>query len=149
MPHFTLTISATGPVVDAAIIVSESRRKILEEDKSPLPPPQMIRALIDTGASHTCVDPVVLVALGLTATGKTDVVTPTTGVKAVPCDTYDVGFAILAGKPGESHLVFPTWKVSSMELFEAQGIHALIGRDILSRCILNYNGSQNIFTIAY
>jgi hypothetical protein len=142
-------MSAAGPVVDAAIIVSESRRKVLEEDKSPLPSPQMIRALVDTGASHTCVDPVVLEALGLTATGKTVVVTPTTGVNAVPCDTYDVGFAILAGKPGEAHLILPTWKVSSMQLFEAQGIHALIGRDILSRCILHYNGSQNIFTIAY
>jgi hypothetical protein len=147
--HFTLTISASGPVVDAAIMVSEARRQVLEQNNIPVPPPQLIRALVDSGASHTCLDPSVMSALGLTPTGTTDVITPTTGVNAVSADTYDVAFAVLAGKPGESHLIFPTWKVSSMELLHAQGIHALIGRDILSRCVLIYNGAENTFTIAY
>jgi hypothetical protein len=38
--------------------------------------------------------------------------------------------------------------VISSELLAAQGIHALIGRDILSRCVLMYNGAA-FFTIAY
>lgn len=88
-------------------------------------------------------------ALGLTPTGTTDVVTPTTGVNPVTAETFDVGFAILAGRPGESHLILNTCKVSSMELLEAQGIHALIGRDILAHCILVYNGSESHFTIAW
>ena len=39
--------------------------------------------------------------------------------------------------------------VVASELFQAQGYHALLGRDILQRCVLTYNGSVGIFTLAY
>jgi hypothetical protein len=142
-------MSAGGPVLDAAVLVSDARRQALVDAGEAVPDPQYIRALLDTGASHTSIDPVVFTALGLTPTGSVEVCTPTTGKTSVSADTFDVGLAILAARQGEAHLILPTWKVSSSELFEMQNIHALIGRDVLARCVLSYNGAENTFTLAY
>ena len=44
--------------------------------------------------------------------------------------------------------MFPTIAVTNSDL-SIQGLQALIGRDILDRCILIYNGTQEFFTLAY
>lgn len=74
--------------------------------------------------------------------------TPSTGADPVDAAQYDVSLAIPAG-PGQPALIFETVPVVASELLEAQGIHALIGRDILGRCVLHYNGAMGIFTVAY
>ena len=51
----------------------------LKKASQPLPPMVQVRALIDTGASHTCVDPTILHPLNLTPTGSTPVHTPREG----------------------------------------------------------------------
>jgi predicted aspartyl protease len=48
----------------------------LAAENQPQPSPIQVRALIDTGASHTCVDPSVLRPLNLTPTGSTHVSSP-------------------------------------------------------------------------
>ena len=35
------------------------------------------------------------------------------------------------------------------KLLEKQNLHALIGRDVLERCLLNYNGTAGYFTLAW
>ena len=66
MAHFTLTVDPIhGPVISAFIGVSEQRATALNAAKVPVPSAIPIRALVDTGASNTCVDPSVLKALGL------------------------------------------------------------------------------------
>jgi hypothetical protein len=40
-------------------------------------------------------------------------------------------------------------EVTASDLLFAQGFHALVGRDILSQCILIYNGSNDMFTLSY
>ena len=50
-------------------MVGNARQQALQEAGQDVPPPQIIRALIDTGASISGVDPTVLKALGLTQTG--------------------------------------------------------------------------------
>ena len=35
------------------------------------------------------------------------------------------------------------------KLFNQQGFHALIGRDVLAGCILTYNGAIGLFMLAY
>jgi hypothetical protein len=42
-----------------------------------------------------------------------------------------------------------TLAVVDAQLLVAQGIHALIGRDVLSHCLLTYNGTTNLFTLTY
>jgi hypothetical protein len=94
------------------------------------------------------VDPQVLISLGLTPTGNIGIVTPSTGAGVHPIDTYDVDFLIGAA-PGEVPLIVTNLSVGACELFHAQGIHALIGRDILARCTVFYNGALSQFTISF
>jgi hypothetical protein len=43
----------------------------------------------------------------------------------------------------------PTTAVTEHEFLNAQGFHALIGRDILAHCHFTYNGAISLFTLAY
>jgi hypothetical protein len=114
----------------------------------PIPQMQFIRALVDTGASFTSLDPGVLGALNLTPTGTIEIVTPSTGQGTHTADTYDIDVMIGAG-PGDTPLSISNLRVASCDLFLRQGIHALIGRDILEKCILIYNGSVGQFSVAF
>lgn len=148
MPHFTVQISPQGAIVSAAIMVSSARRQMLETSGQPVPPPQMIRALIDTGASISGVDPAILSALVLTPTGEADIHTPSTGGVPVHTATYDVCIGILAGRQGDMHFISETVQVTATSL-ASHGFQALIGTDILRKCILYYNGADGLFTLAY
>jgi hypothetical protein len=148
MPHFTLSLDASAPVVNAGITVSEARRVALRAANEPIPGVQVVRALIDTGASFTSIDRAVLSALGLEPTGTIDIVTPSTGQGPHLADAYDVDFQIGAG-PEDVPLWIPNLRTASCDLFQRQGIHALIGRDILQRCIFIYNGSMNLFSLSF
>jgi hypothetical protein len=147
MPFFTLQISASGPIADAFVGVSAGRMAALQHLQQPVPPPQQIRALIDTGASNTCIDPMVLQALGLQPTGQVQVHTPTTAGTPAVCNQYDISLLIPA--PNGLPFSVPTTAVTEHQLFNAQGFHALIGRDVLSRCVLICNGQLSLFTLAY
>jgi len=114
----------------------------------PTPEPQVIRALIDTGASFTSIDPSALDALSLTPTGTIEIVTPSTGQGTHTANTYDVDLQIWAGAD-DPPLLLQNLRVGSCELFVRQGIHALIGRDILSNCILIYNGDMAQFSLCF
>lgn len=148
MPHFTVQLSPQGPVVNAAIMVGDARQQALQDAGQEIPAPQMIRALIDTGAGISGVDPTVLKALGLTQTGEAEIHTPSTKGIAVTTPTYDVKIAIPAGRPGDLHFISETIQVTATDL-SVQGLQALIGRDILKSCILHYNGADELFTISY
>lgn len=140
-------MTQSGPVVDMVVGVSGARLSALQLMGHPIPAAQNVRALVDTGASCTCVDPMVFQALGLQPTGSMPMLTPSTGSTPIDAETYDVGIVIPNGQ--QQGLVFPNMAVSASELFLAQGIHALVGRDILQRCVLTYNGSVAYFTLAY
>jgi hypothetical protein len=148
MPHFTLQISPQGPVVDAGIMIGTARQQALQDAGQDVPAPQMIRALIDTGASISGVDPTVLTALGLTQTGEAEIHTPSTRGVAVTTPTYDVRIAIIAGRAGDLHFISETIQVTATDL-SPQGFQTLIGTDVLRSCILHYNGADGHFTLAY
>lgn len=147
MPHFSLPITPNGPLIDAYIGVSQARSTALQVAKQPIPNPQKIRALIDTGASHTCLDPSVLVALGIPPTGTTTIITPSTGNAPHTVDVYDISILIPAATPPPH--VLNTVAVAGCELIQAQGFHALIGRDILARWVMHYNGPIGLLTVSY
>lgn len=148
MPHFTLQIAPGGPILTAAVTVSEARAAALRASGKPVPDVVPIQALVDTGASCTCVDPSVLAALMLSPTGSVRINTPSTGNQPQDADQYDVGLAI-PGPPGAIPLYLATVPVVAAELLQQHQIHALIGRDILSACVLVYNGTMGWFTLAF
>ena len=148
MPHFTLQLSPQGPLLNAVISISKERTAALTAANQPIPNPVSIRALVDTGASTTCIDPSILQALSLTPTGNIKMVTPSTGKTPVDIDQYDVSIMIPAALnqiPFHLHTI----PVACTDLVSSQGFHALIGRDILSHCLLTYNGSMAVFTLAF
>jgi len=149
MPFFTLPVSARGPIVEAAVLVSWARRDALEKVRRIVPSPQHITALLDTGASCSAVDQAVLDALGLTPTGEAEILTPSTGATPQKAFTYDVQIGIFAGRPGDLHYISESIQVTASDLFAGQGIHALIGRDVFANCIFHYNGANETFTFAY
>lgn len=46
-------------------------------------------------------------------------------------------------------MTIPSIPVLQLPLLRHQQFHALIGRDILNRCVLIYNGSFRQFTLAF
>lgn len=145
MPHITLQIGPSGPVLDLEIGVSQAREDALKKAGQPVPPPLRIRGLIDTGASCTCVDPLVLGRLQLTPTGKVAINTPSTGSVPHTADQYDVSLILMSSY---LRLLFPAKSVVESHL-SIQGIDALIGRDILEKCLLVYDGQAATFTLAF
>ncbi len=138
--------------MDVFISVSEARQRTLEEAGTPVPAWQRIRALIDTGATITCIDPVVLIdALSLTPTGNTVIFTPSTSNQPVSKDLYDVGLWVPPGREGEREfwLIVRNMAVICTDLLQAMGYHALIGRDVLEKCLFFYDGASQRFTLAY
>jgi hypothetical protein len=148
VPHFTLTFTQGAPIISVVVMVSAAKRDALVMAQTPVPIPQSVRGLVDTGASHTCVDPTVLQALQLQPTGSVPMHTPSTGGVPVSADTYDVGLAI-PGAPDSPAFMRPNMQVSASDLVTGQGIHVLIGRDLLSRFIMTYNGVTGILMLAY
>jgi hypothetical protein len=104
-------------------------------------------AVLDTGASISAVDPTILATLGITATGKAEIHTPSTQGVPVHADTYDVCIGIFAGRAGDTHFVSDTVQVTASIL--GNGVQALIGTDILKSCIMTYNGADDCFTLAW
>jgi hypothetical protein len=134
-------------MINMVVMVSAARRAALQAANASIPPPQQIRGLVDTGASHTCIDPTVFLALQLQPTGSVPMHTPSTGGVPMSADTYDVGILIpCTATSVPFHR--PNMQVSSTDL-SAQGFHALLGRDVLSQFILTYNGSMQLLTMAY
>jgi len=150
LPHFTLQIGPDGPIVNALLEVSQARRDALIAANQQAPALQRITALIDTGASCTSVDPSVIGTLNLQPTGSVSVFTPSTGATPHHTNQYDVLLMIPGPTPAHSDaLIFRTIGVIELPLLQAQGFHALIGRDILNRCLFIYNGSMGFFTLGY
>ena len=149
MPHFTLQLSPQGPLLLAYIGVSAARHTALTAAGLPIPNPVPIQALIDTGASCSCVDPSVLNSLGLTPTGIVTVNTPSTGTRPHTAQQYDVSIAIPGASPSHIPLFASNVPVVAAQLLTAQGFQALFGRDILADCLFTYNGSMGNFTLAY
>lgn len=133
---------------NAVVGVSQARADALTKAGQPIPKPVPIRALVDTGASCTCIDTAILKGLGLSPTGSALLMTPTTGATPHAADQYDVGLLIPPAAPHHLPYVLGTLPVTASDL-SVQGLQALIGRDILRDCLLAYNGTMGFFTLAF
>ncbi len=133
----------------AYIGVSKARHGALTTAGQPIPSLVQIQALVDTGASCTCIDPSVLNSLGLTPTGIVTVNTPSTGTQPHTALQYDVSILIPGALPTHVPLIVDNIAVVAAQLLAAQGFQALIGRDILAQCLLTYNGQMDEFSLAF
>jgi|SRR5882724_3465802 len=145
MPHLTLQISAGGPVLELYVGVSNPRSDALKAAGQPVPPPVMVRGLLDTGASCTGVDPAVLTGLGIASTGTTPLHTPSTTLSTPHiARQFDVSIILVHPLINRTFMAIP---VIESQLAH-QGIQMLIGRDILNQCLFTYDGTAQSFCLA-
>jgi len=146
MPHLTLSGSIDGPVIITFISVSRISREIMLAQGKAVPNSVQLRALVDTGATYTCIDSSVVARLNLVRTGTMGVLTPTTGAIPQLLPQYDVDLQFVSPT---SQVLPPLEDVSVLEAaLSAQGIQALIGRDILARCLFVFDGPANSFSLS-
>jgi hypothetical protein len=131
--------------MDVYVGVSNERRTALAAAKATVPPYVRLRMIVDTGATATVVDEAAIKPLGLSPTGLTPIHTPSTGGTPATCATYDISLALYhVTQP----LILGTIPVIASD-FSSQGIHGLIGCDVLRRCLFVYDGVAGSFTLAF
>src|SRR5689334_6165239 len=95
MPSVVATIEPDGPIITIGIAVSGPRQQAMQAAGIAIPSAKIIRGLIDTGASATCIDQTVIAALGLQPTGSVLLHTPSTGSTPHSSSQYDIALALL------------------------------------------------------
>jgi len=135
-----LALQVRGPIVQVSVGVEQNiAQQLLQQGQSP-PTPITGVALIDTGASVTCIDDAAARGLGLPAI---DVVTVASASHAAsPQNVYPIQVEI-AGLP----VTIGAPRAVGAAL-AAQGLLLLIGRDVLQQCTLFYNGPAGIFSLS-
>jgi predicted aspartyl protease len=142
MPALEERISDDGPLIPVGIGLSALQATAARLAGFSPPPPELARALIDTGAGVTCIDSKIARALDLRTTGTARM---WTAGETVTRAVYDI----------EVTLTLPRlFRVPSViRALEADlwvhGFQVLIGRDVLRHCRFTYNGPAEIFTLDY
>jgi predicted aspartyl protease len=128
-----------GPVVSVNVGVPSDLADKWRNMGLEIPEPVSGNALIDTGATTTCIDDDVAKQLGLPTVDVAQM-SSASGQSEQP--VYPVQLDIT-----HSELVIESSKSIGADL-EDQGLVALIGRDTLSQCTLHYNGVTGDFTLS-
>jgi hypothetical protein len=128
-----------GPVLQVEIQIPVALAAQLQSQGKTLPPPIVGLALVDTGASKTSVDDQAITQMAVGPINQITVQTPSGSALQY---LYPARFAF----PGTT---LPSIDFGSVagSVLAAQGIVALIGRDVLSKCILVYNGPAGMFSL--
>jgi predicted aspartyl protease len=129
-----------GPIVQVSITTEENIAKSLAQQGKILPPPKAGWALIDTGASVTCVDDQAAKDLGL------PVIDVVPMCSASHAQTLQNVYPIQITIPGLGFNLQAPRAVGAA--LDAQGLILLIGRDVLQMCTLFYNGPAGQVTLS-
>jgi hypothetical protein len=148
MPRLSGLLEPEGALVAVAVGLSRSEVQRLRNAARPIPAPVSLRALLDTGAECSCVDPqaVATLALPLANIGLANI--PAVG-GLTPTAEYEASLTIVhpATDP-RLNLVIGGILLAEVPLAPL-GYEVLIGRDVLERCRFLYNGPGGRFRLTY
>jgi predicted aspartyl protease len=133
-----IALQMRGPLIQVTVTIEENAGKALLSLGKALPTPKTGWALIDTGASNTCVDEQAAKELGLPVIDVGTMLSATH--ERVPSNIYPVQVA--------TPIVSLNSPRTMGAALAAQGLLVLIGRDVLQRCNLFYNGPIGQFTLS-
>lgn len=139
-------LAKVGPILTVEVSTPIALAEKLTKENKPLPQPKTGLALIDTGATHTCVDDDIISQLGVNPIGRTKIhgsagahevnIFPAhLRFPAIP--NFEIDFTATLGVNIQAQQV------------NNQSIIALLGRDVLLKCVFVYNGSLGIYTLAF
>lgn len=129
-----------GPRMQVTISPLEEHVKALADKGEAVPQPVAGQALIDTGASSTCIDRATAEAAGLAVVDSGPMTSATHADEIVP---IFAGKLDIAGLPNDI-----TMHRAYGANLAPQGLIALIGRDALKSCVLVYNGPDGSFSLS-
>lgn len=136
----TMALRLRGPCVQVTVSIAQSFAAQLQQQGLPVPQPVSGFALIDTGASTTCIDAGTAERMGLPVI---DVVPMSSAAHAATEQNVYPAQIEVAGIPmsiDASHAIGV--------VLAPQGFVALIGRDVLQHCTLFYNGLTGEITLS-
>lgn len=135
-----LLLHRFGPRLQLTIAPLEEHVKAAADKDETIPQPVSGFALIDTGAAVTCVDRTAAERAGLAMVDSGFLTSATHEAEAVP---IYAGKLDIAGLPNNivAHRAYGA-------NLKSQDLIALIGRDVLQRCILIYNGLDGSFSLS-
>jgi hypothetical protein len=148
MSLITGKITRDGAVIDVLVGVSEARRTVLLRNGLPVPKEEALLAQLDTGSFATGLTPEVFQKLGIQPFERILIRTPSTRPgQPCSCDRYDVTLTLLAGT---AQTVFSrVYVIASEDFGPEEHIQAIIGRDLLDKCVLRYEGPHKTFELAF
>jgi hypothetical protein len=127
-----------GPIVQVSVTIEQSAGKGLTARGKTVPTPKSGFALIDTGASNTCIDEGAAKELGLPVIDVANMQSATH--EKHPCNIYPI------------QIITPIFTLNAPRAMGAalasQGLLVLIGRDVLQHCTFFYNGPMGQFTLS-
>jgi predicted aspartyl protease len=141
MPLIRVLIGVDGPVIDLGIWMARAMAHAFIARGLVVPPPQTIRALIDTGADRTAIHPNALIGIASPPSGTIRVRRPGPTTAARRVNLHDVRIAF--GGAVVSPTRGPWVELESAAVVPADpNVLALIGRDMLAHCQFVYDGPK-------
>lgn len=139
-------LSKSGPVIAVEISIPKALADEFAKKNQPIPSPVSGLALIDTGATMSCVDDDVITKLGVSPIGQTTI-SGSNGSHTV--NTYPSHFRFPAISGFEIDFTSTVGIDLQVQKVGNQPIVALLGRDVLSKCVLVYNGHLGMYTLTF
>lgn len=145
--HQPQALAQLGPIFQVQVAIPTPLEQLLTSQNQQVPLPVSGIALIDTGATRSAVDTQAISALGLSQIG---VVPLGTAQGPTQAPLFPARFIIAAGTPAQIVIEFSSVVGVNLDgqVILGQNVIALIGRDVLSRCIFVYNGTLGEYTLA-
>lgn len=132
-----------GPILNVVISLPKPLVELYTKEGKKIPPVKSGAALIDTGATKSCIHNRIMQDLGINPTG---IITSHTANGAKKCNVYPAHFSFPVAK-FEIELASVVEVDLTGQHFNGQQIIVLVGRDILMNSVFVYNGTLGIYTI--
>jgi hypothetical protein len=148
MPIVTGDITDSGAIILVKVGVSQNRAQVLAKNGMPIPPGVVVRAQLDIGSFVSGFMPDVFRALEVEPFGRIAIRTPsTTKDNPFQCDLYDVTVTLTAGDVPV--VLTDVHAIASKDFGQDEEVQAILGRDVLNRCVLEYFGPDRRFRLSF
>jgi hypothetical protein len=145
MPHLTFATTVSGLSLPVMIGVDGGRYAALLSAGLPVPPPLLVQGLLDTGSDVTILNPDLIFRLGLVCCVQK--ATHTT-IGSATVKLYEISLSIPDTVGGKGSLLERSPLLAMESLAPFLNIDAVIGLDVLSDCLLIFDGPGKQFTLA-